>query len=60
MTNRVRRRDLAIAGPKRRSRRPLLIAVVVVFFLLPVVWLALQTIGGHSTDHGAVAPIRLR
>jgi hypothetical protein len=56
MADRVRRRDLALAGPKRRSRTPVLLAAVLLVFVLLLLWLALQTLGGHSTKHGAVVP----
>ncbi len=53
----VRRRDSALRVPDRRSRRPLVIvAVIVVLVVLPLVWLALQTLGGESSKHSAAAP----
>jgi len=45
----VRRRDLAIGGQYGRSRRPLIVALVFVAVVaLIVIWIALQTLGGHS------------
>ena len=49
MTDRPRRRDLAIAGASRRSRTPLILGIVLLVILLLVLWIALQTIGGSST-----------
>jgi hypothetical protein len=47
----VRRRDLAIGGPYRRSRRSLIVALVfVAVFALILVWIALQTLGGPSPE----------
>jgi hypothetical protein len=41
---------LAIGGRYRRSRRPVIVALVFVAVLaLIVVWLALQTLGVHSS-----------
>jgi hypothetical protein len=51
----VRRRDLATRTlPKRSNASRIIIAVFVVFVLL-IVWLALQTLGGHSTKHDGAA-----
>jgi hypothetical protein len=59
MTDRPRRRDLALPGTGRRRRRPLILAVVVVgFFLLLFVWTALQTLGGHTSKQGVAASSR--
>ena len=49
MNDRVRRRDLAVPGETHRSRVPLIIGIVVAIVLLLLLWLALQTLGGHST-----------
>jgi hypothetical protein len=40
---------LAIGGQYGRSRRPLIVALVFVAVVaLIVIWIALQTLGGHS------------
>jgi hypothetical protein len=49
MPERVRRRNLAIAGKSRRSRAPLIVGIALLVFLLLVLWIALQTVGGTST-----------
>jgi hypothetical protein len=54
----ARRRDTAIPGPNRRSRTIWIVAAVVILVVLPLIWMALQTLGGHSSKHGAVALTR--
>jgi hypothetical protein len=49
MSSRVRRRDRALAGEQPRSRTPLIVGIVVAIVLLLLLWIALQTLGGHST-----------
>jgi hypothetical protein len=50
----VRRRDLAVGVRKTRSsRRLVLVVIIVLVVVLPVIWLALQTLGGQSPKHGA-------
>lgn len=52
----VRRRDLALGAQKKGSRRTfVLVAVVVLVVMLPLLWLALQTLGGTSSKESAVA-----
>jgi hypothetical protein len=36
-----------------------IVAAVLLFVVLPVIWLALQTLGGHSSKHGVVVASRL-
>lgn len=52
----MRRRDLALAGPKRGSRRSLIaVALILGFVLLLIAWVALQTLGSTSSKQGAAA-----
>jgi hypothetical protein len=52
----VRRRDLAVSGQKRGSRRTfVLVAVVAGIVVLTLLWLALQTLGEESSKESAVA-----
>jgi hypothetical protein len=50
---------LAISGASRRSRTPLILGIVLLVFALLLLWLAVQTLGGHSTKHDVVAPMQL-
>jgi hypothetical protein len=57
----VRRRDLVVSAEKKRSRRTFaLLAVAVVVVALPLLWLALQTLGGKSSKGNAVVALSLR
>lgn len=53
----VQRRDPMIDIHIRVSRR-LVFALVLVFIVLPVVWVMLQTLGGHSQGGVNVGPIQ--
>jgi hypothetical protein len=59
MTDRVRRRDGAIAGESRRTRTPLIVSIALLVLLVLFLWVALQTLGGSSTKHAAVASAQL-
>ncbi|MGB8005025.1 MAG: hypothetical protein WCF27_12295, partial [Gaiellaceae bacterium] len=52
----VRRRDLAVHAQDTRPRRRVLVVVVIAVVLLPVAWLALQTLGGESSKQSTPTP----
>jgi hypothetical protein len=59
MAERVRRRDLAIPGPRKRGWRTWFLVAVAVIVGLLLLWLVLQTLGGHSTKTSAAVSAQL-